>query len=173
MRSTQKRQGAVKRRGRLARLWRGEGGVAAVELALLSPVLGALLLGMIDYGTVFSRQSELANAVRAGVQFATIKRPSLNSANPTLETYNAVNSALPTDYAGTAPDVQLFCECPNGSGGPDCTVINCGVDGAGNAIDEFFFISISVQENIPLILKYPGVFPNPYPATESATMRLR
>ena len=164
---------AMPRCRRLTRLCGGEAGLAAIELAILAPVLGVVLIGAIDYGTVFTRQSELANAVRAGTQFATIKRPSLNDPNPTAETYNAVVSALPANYSGTAPDVQLFCECPDGSGGPSCTAIDCGVDAGGNPIDEFFFISISVQENIPLILKYPGVFPNPYPATEAATMRLR
>ena len=147
--------------------------MAVVELAFVAPVLGVLLLGMVDYGTVFTRQSQLANTVRAGMQFATIKRPSLNDPNPTQEIHDAVVSALPANYSGTAPNVQLVCECPAGGGGPSCTAIDCGVDGGGNPIDELFFITISVQEDVPLILKYPGVFPNPYPAAESATLRLR
>ena len=47
---------------------RGERGAAAVEFAILLPVLCAILLGMIDYGFYFFLNSTAVNAAREGAR---------------------------------------------------------------------------------------------------------
>ena len=49
---------------------RGRKGAAVVELALVLPILMAMLVGMIDLGLVIYEQMKLANAARAGAQYA-------------------------------------------------------------------------------------------------------
>lgn len=60
----------VERRGvsLLGRLVREQRGVAAVEFAILLPVLCALILGMIDYGFFFFLNSTAVNAAREGAR---------------------------------------------------------------------------------------------------------
>lgn len=54
------------------RVRRGEHGAAAVEFALILPVLIALLGGIIDFGFAFNAQIGLAHAVREGVRVEAI-----------------------------------------------------------------------------------------------------
>jgi Flp pilus assembly protein TadG len=46
----------------------GERGAAAVEFALVAPVLVVLLFGIVEYSKVFSAQSALSAAAREGVR---------------------------------------------------------------------------------------------------------
>ena len=48
--------------------WRSESGAAAVELALLVPVLLLILFGIIDFGRAFNTQIALTQASREGVR---------------------------------------------------------------------------------------------------------
>lgn len=47
---------------------RGERGAAAVEFALIFPLLAAVLFGAVEYGWVLFQQFNLANAVRDGLR---------------------------------------------------------------------------------------------------------
>src|SRR5262245_27708557 len=56
------------RMGGLRAFVRDERGAAAVEFAILLPVLCAILLGMIDYGYFFMLNSTAVNAAREGAR---------------------------------------------------------------------------------------------------------
>lgn len=45
-------------------------GASAVELALITPVLAVLLLGIAEFGQVFFQRTEMHGAVRSGAQYA-------------------------------------------------------------------------------------------------------
>ncbi|HVY37707.1 MAG TPA: TadE/TadG family type IV pilus assembly protein [Polyangia bacterium] len=47
---------------------RREGGAAAVEFALILPLLAAVLFGTLEYGWILLQKFNLANAVRDGVR---------------------------------------------------------------------------------------------------------
>lgn len=51
------------------RLWRCDGGAAAVEFGLLFPVLAALALGILDLGRIIYDRTDLHAAVRSGAQY--------------------------------------------------------------------------------------------------------
>jgi Flp pilus assembly protein TadG len=65
--------------GRRSLLRRREG-TAAVELALISPLLMLLLAGIIDFGRAFREEIELASAVAAASQYALLNVATINSA---------------------------------------------------------------------------------------------
>jgi Flp pilus assembly protein TadG len=78
----------------------GERGAAAVEAALVTPVVFALLFGIIEMGFLFKDYLAVAGSVRAGVRIA--------SANPRLSTFAQVgaNSVARTGGAMNLNDVQ-------------------------------------------------------------------
>jgi len=53
---------------------RDERGQALVELAIVMPVLAALLLGILQFGIAFNHYLSLTDAVRAGARTAAVSR---------------------------------------------------------------------------------------------------
>jgi Flp pilus assembly protein TadG len=62
-------------------LLRGREGTAAVELALISPVLLLLFAGIVDFGRVYRQELELSSAVAAAGQYALLNAANINSTN--------------------------------------------------------------------------------------------
>ena len=50
----------------------GERGAAAVEFALILPILLLLVLGLVEFGRVFNGQVSLSNAAREGARYMAI-----------------------------------------------------------------------------------------------------
>jgi len=61
-------------------MFRCRRGTAAVELALISPMMLILLAGIIDFGRAYRDEIELSSAVAAAAQYALINAASINSA---------------------------------------------------------------------------------------------
>ncbi|MDH5585636.1 MAG: pilus assembly protein [Nitrospirota bacterium] len=57
---------------RLEKLRKSERGAAAIEFALILPVLASILFGTIDFGRMMWFQEVLANATRVGARQATL-----------------------------------------------------------------------------------------------------
>jgi Flp pilus assembly protein TadG len=70
----------------------GDRGASAVEAAIVTPVVMALLFGIIELGFVFKDYLAVAGAVRAGVRTA--------SANPRMATFAQVAANKVQDTAG-------------------------------------------------------------------------
>lgn len=64
-----------------ASLFRGRSGTAAVEMALISPMLMLLLAGIIDFGRAYQEEIELSSAVAAASQYALLNVANINSGN--------------------------------------------------------------------------------------------
>lgn len=152
----------VPARGAPARLRQAESGLASVELALLAPVLALIMVAVIDYGSAWSRQMALANAVRAGIQYAMIRRPIQGDVS---QIHQSVIDAAPADLAGT-PQVALVCTCPGGApGSVDCDTGDCG------AQDMETYLSVGLQEDFTMILDWPFIG-NPISLGDQAVIRL-
>jgi Flp pilus assembly protein TadG len=54
----------------VAALWKAQTAVAAVEFALISPLLVTLFVGVVNYGLIMQQQLEVGNAARAGAAYA-------------------------------------------------------------------------------------------------------
>lgn len=98
---------------------RSRAGIAAVEFAIIAPVLITLVGAAVDLGTGIERAIRLENAARAGAQYAT-RTPS--------DTAGARAAALATlsDWSNVAVTAgPMVCTCPTSgaSGGP---VVACG-----------------------------------------------
>jgi len=147
----------------LRRIGREGSGIAAMEFALIAPLLGLILFGVLDYGLVSARKMALANAARAGAQYAMIRRPIQGDVSAIRQ---AVLNAAPEPKIGAHdPQVTLFCECPNGTLVADCDPGSC----PGTEI--LSFVDIVLIEQYPLMLSYPG-FASPLTLGERVTVRL-
>lgn len=59
-------------RSRLSRT-RRERGAAAVEMAIVMPLLVAMIIGIIDFSRIFNAELQLSQAAREGVRLASLK----------------------------------------------------------------------------------------------------
>ncbi len=71
--------------------WKSESGVAAIEMAIVLPLLLLILFGIITFGTVFYNYIVITNAAREGARWGSIN--TLPAAGPTV---CGPTSALPS-----------------------------------------------------------------------------
>lgn len=64
---------------RRAALWRARNAVAAVEFAMMAPVLAILFIGIIDCAQAFLVEMKLASAIAAGAQYVVNNTSSVSS----------------------------------------------------------------------------------------------
>lgn len=88
----------------------GERGAAALEFALVLPLLITLVFGMVDAGWAINRYSVLNNAVREGVRVASL-------GGDTNAVRAAVNNSLDGKMIEAAPVITVTCTKSNGAGG--------------------------------------------------------
>jgi Flp pilus assembly protein TadG len=114
-------------------------GTAAVEMALIAPMMVILFAGTIDFARAYYEEIELSSAVAAAAQYALINAPSINStsasslaatlsgivansngsawAGATVTVNDGATSAVAggtTSSSGTAANANS-CWCPTGS----------------------------------------------------------
>ena len=107
----------------------GRRGSAAVEIAVLSPLLIALMIGALEFGMLGLRHMALTGAIRAGVDYAF-------QYDDSAGTERAVRSA-----AGNNADVVAttrWCECAG-------VTVACGGLCAGNLAQQVY-VRVSVTE---------------------------
>ena len=102
-----------RRLGRLSALRRAEDGVSALEFALATPVVLALILPLLDLGQAASEQIRLNLAVQAGAQYASLNLWGSTSAT---DIANIVNNA--TALSLTNVSATEYCGCPNTGAAP-------------------------------------------------------
>lgn len=161
----------------LQRLLRDSRGIISIETAVMASVISVLALGVFDFSMAYSRQSELSNAVRAGVQFALVRRPSIGpSADEqtsiiSLQTIReaVINSAsyLDGDPGADNLTASVFCQCPDQQAvtcvsEPDVPLA-CG--------QRRTFLQITLKSDYTPIFNYP-LIPNPIALEASNSVRL-
>src|SRR5262245_10310328 len=112
---------------RIARFWGplGRGGSAAVEAALIAPVLALLAVGVADFGAAVYRDMQVQNAAQAGATYA------MRHAFDGTAIGNAVlNSGTVTGLTATPAPAQS-CGCPSGGA---ISAATCGTSCAGGAL---------------------------------------
>ena len=93
---------------------RGTSGSAAVEFAMVLPVLMALVAGAIDYGLMGLQMSTLISASRGGAEYA--------KGNPTdanLSDHTGTVTTV-TGVAGSSTSVTLVCRCMDNTTAGSC-----------------------------------------------------
>lgn len=131
----------------MERCWRrrDQRGVAAVELALLLPLLVFIFLVVIDFARVFYFSQVISNCARNGALYAS----NLTTAQ---STYASLSDAALADASNLTPS-------------PTVTSSN-GTDTAGNP-----YVSVSVSWTFSTISHFPGI-PDNVQLTRTSQMRV-
>jgi Flp pilus assembly protein TadG len=131
-------------------------GVAAIELAMVSPLLVTGVLGAGEMGFTIFRQTQVSFAAQAGADYALAHgfiatgTQSISSAVVNATTYTAINAT---------PAPKQFCGCPtasgvtNAGGTPPCSATCSGGSKAG----------AYVQANSQA--QFSPIIPNPWQTT--------
>jgi Flp pilus assembly protein TadG len=111
-----------------ALLHRNEEGSALVEIALVTPVLMAVVTGICSFAIGFNNQLTLTSAVGAGAQYLQLIRAT--TSDPCADTLTAIEAAAPSLQAsgiklslaitsvtgtGTTSTTETGSSCPNGA----------------------------------------------------------
>ena len=137
-------------------------GAAAIELALIAPILLLMILGVVDFGGAYSAKLRLDSAARSGVQFALQNTANITNTGGIGQVVDAASGLDPATITTT---VTQFCECDDGSS------IACNGTCAGGGFPRTY-LTVSVQRQYPILFSYPGVS-NPLPLTGRATVRVQ
>jgi Flp pilus assembly protein TadG len=86
---------------------RSDRGAAAVEMALVLPLLIALVFGIIDFARIFNAEIQLSQAAREGVRLAAIGAPTYTSAQAVDRAKLAAPNPGFTSTAISVPTVTM------------------------------------------------------------------
>lgn len=133
---------------RVSTFARSNAGAAAVELAIILPVLVLLAIGVAEFGRVYFTAITVANAATAGAQYA-----SLNSGYNDAAIIQAARDDA-GDQSLTVSPINRVCRCPDSEIGVSCTSTCANPSGYG--VPQYF-IEVTASKNIDLLLSYPGL----------------
>ena len=138
----------------------GDGGNAAIEFAILAPILASLLTGAWDFGNCFVQSQRLASAARAGAQYGI--QTAANAVDFTGMVQAAHNDAADSANALTVTASQV-CFCPGGAS------VACTGSCAGIPQPETY-VKLVVSEPYATLITYPMIS-NPISLSTQILMR--
>ncbi len=144
----------------LKRFLRNIAGAAAVELALVTPLLMALMFGLTDISLAVSQRLKLIDAAQNGIQYGQLR-------NPVEGDVSKIVAAIGPGETGNsrASAVTLYCECG------EATRVSCAVTCAGSELPRRY-LDVIVRETYTTIFPYP-VAGSTIPLEAHAVVRLQ
>ena len=137
-------------------------GVAAIELALIAPVLTLMMVAVTDIGMGVYRKMQVEDAAQVGAQYA------IKNGYDAKAISNAVISATNSSAITASPAPVKFCGCATGSGVSSTT---CGTTCPGGALAGTY-TTVSAQAAYQTILNYQ-IVPAAYDFSSKSTVRLQ
>lgn len=138
-----------------------DGGVAAIEFAVIAGMLVMMLVLLTDLGLGVSAKIEVENAAQYGAQYA------FNNGYDANAIQSAVQDSSSLGNLNVTP--ASFCGCPGGSGVTPQT--DCGAPcGDGSLPGQF--VSVSVTHTYVPVVPYPGLQTG-YTLSSQSTVRLK
>ena len=139
---------------------KSQSGVAAIEMAVATPLIILMLMGTIDFGRVYYTAVTVSNAARAGVSYGALDPSHADN----LEKMEEVAESEARNISPDKVVAENFCECKDGSTA-DCEDDDSCKDGSMRV-----FVKVTVQKTFKTIVGYPGI-PETVTLTRDAIMR--
>lgn len=134
-------------------------GQAAVEFALVAPVVALLLVAASDLMRMYFTAIEVSNAAKAGVQYG--------AQNPgTAADLGGMQQAAKSDAANLSAmtaSALIYCQCPDSSATFSCSTTN-------TCADKRVYVEVDTAATFRPLLQYPGL---PASVQLSGTARMR
>lgn len=147
---------------RAATLVRARGGLAAIEFAILGPVLVMVLICTADLGLALYHAMQVESAAQAGAEYATVH----GFDNTGIS--NAVTSATSGFSISASPAPTEFCGCPNGTGVTQATCGSTCANGDGAGI----YVQVGAAGTYTTVIHYPSL-PATFSLASSAVVRVQ
>jgi Flp pilus assembly protein TadG len=139
-----------------------EGGIAAIEFAILGAVLCLMVVAVGDLGMGFYSYMQVQTSAQAGAQYAAVH--GFNSTSIS----NAVTNATSVAGITASPAPQQFCGCVSGA---TVTAATCGTVCA-DGMSAGTYVSASAVRDYSTLISYPG-FSATYHQTATSTVRIQ
>lgn len=136
-------------------------GAAAVEFALIVPLLLTFSLGIAEFGLMVNQKMRLESAARAGAQAAFNSYDLYSVDNSSVS--QAVQLASGLDASQITISVATSCGCADGS-----TAV-CGVSCADGSVQREY-VTVTVNRAYQTLFDYPGLG-SQIPLSAQATLR--
>ena len=132
---------------RAAALLRAPEGNAVMEFGLVAPMLGAILVPLIDVGIGFYQSMQVQDAAQAGAQYAMAHGWNRSAIQ------NAVTNATTLPTVNASPQPTRSCGCPGGATVVSATCGSSCSDGkpAGT------YVTVSAQAVYKTLVSYPAL----------------
>ncbi len=141
----------------IGRFRTSQSGAAAVELAVVSPLLLLLMIGVVDYGRAFYTSVTVANAARAGAEFGA-HDPATTGDTVDMRKFAQSDA----QEAGTITvSARRYCQCAG-------VLQACTACASGAAPD--VFVEVTATKILSTLLPYPGL-PRTLTISRTATFR--
>ncbi len=137
-----------------------EQGSSLIELSLILPILLLMLLGVVDFGLVFSRYMIVIDSTRAAAERATIYGQQINTSQ--VQTFARQFAAGVPGYSASA---VVVCTCNPGGSAISCTS-SCG----GTITSPLQYMQVTATASLPLVFGVTGL-PTSLPVKSVATIR--
>jgi Flp pilus assembly protein TadG len=137
-------------------------GVAAIEFALVGPMLVVMMVCTVDLGSGIFRKMQVQNAAQAGAIYAALHGFTASSIS------TAVTSATSFSGISASPAPSQYCGCASNTG---ITTIDCTSTCTGGSTPGTY-VTVSAQGVYATILPYP-LLPESFTLTAQSTMRIQ
>jgi Flp pilus assembly protein TadG len=156
-----------------------ERGQSLLEVALVTPLLLALLVGTIEFGRYTYLSILVANAARTGAAYGAQSLPQSVDAT-------AIQTAANNDFQNNGPSTATLAIT---GGAPDGTYVSCGCDSGGSVTSAIcsttanpsagtcasghwvVMVSVKATATFNSLFTYPGI-PQSITVVKTATMRV-
>jgi Flp pilus assembly protein TadG len=153
---------------------RTDDGASAVEIALVIPILLALVFGIISFGALFAQQLALNNGVRQGARLAVVEGSTANQSCASVVT--AVRDSSGPAIAMNTDDIDVnvartaATPCGTSDNPASSTVVcNNSIDGTTNA-QESIVVTAKYQADLLIPMPIPG-FPSQFDLESKAVYK--
>jgi Flp pilus assembly protein TadG len=137
-------------------------GVAAIEFAIMIPLLSLMVVSVTDIGLAVYRKMQVENAAQAGAQYAIARGFDTNGVS------QAVTSATNSTAITASPSPVTFCGCPTNSG---ISTVSCGSNCFGGGLAGTY-ATVTAQATYYTLINYQLVAET-YTYTAQSTARLQ
>jgi Flp pilus assembly protein TadG len=135
-------------------------GAAAIEFAIIAPLLILMLIGTVDLGIGTYQSMQVQNAAQAGAEYAMARGFNASAIS------SAVTNATGLQGIAVSPTPSQFCGCPSETG--ITTAVCSSVCPSGAMAGTY--ITVSAQLTYTTLLPYP-LLPSSYTFVGQSTVR--